>query len=415
MDNYQKSLAVLKGTLQFGIEASLEGTIALMHFMGDPQDRYPCIQVAGTNGKTSTARFCQALLKASGYHTGLFTSPELIEYPERMEIDGKVISHERFAEVVLYAWDVAEQAIAAGRIAAITEFELLCAAAFHLFAVEQLDYAVFEVGMGGRWDATSVVRPQVAVVTGIGLDHIGILGNTVEQIAAEKAAIIKPGSFAVLGPGTAETRQVFLERIAEVGADHLVVEPPYEHFEFAGPSYQQANIASARSAVEQLLGQKLPHQLVQQAVGDLVIPGRFEILRTDPLLMIDASHNPQSAEYLHAALLERFRLQPDEQGCQRLDGLDALLLCILADKDADGIITALTPLFKRLAVTRSASARALPPEVLAAKITRLDGRQPEVYASVPEALATLRGTATSTLATGSITLAGEAKAYVAGQ
>ena len=415
-ERYARALAALHEVLQFGIEASLEGMFALMEFIGNPERAYPSIQIAGTNGKTSTARFTAAILKACGYQTGLYTSPELIEYPERIELDGQVISHGLFASVVLEAYDAAQEAIAKGLIGSITEFEVLTAAALSLYAQRPVDFAVLEVGLGGRWDATSVVTPVVAVVTGIGLDHINILGDTVEKIAAEKAAIIKPGGQAILGPGTAETRQVFLDRCAEVGATYQIIETPSQPaFDYLGPSYQQTNIAVARAAVETALGHPVEHETVQRALNDLVIPGRFETIRAEPLLMIDASHNPQSAIYLRQALLERYGLQTNARGEERLNTLHTLLLGILADKDAKGIIEALTPLFSQLVVTQSTSDRAIEASELASLVEAIDGRRPAVYADVEAAFAAVTASGQPTMATGSITIAGEVKAACTGR
>ncbi|MDR0308647.1 MAG: bifunctional folylpolyglutamate synthase/dihydrofolate synthase [Coriobacteriales bacterium] len=401
---YELAVQTLRTALQFGIEASIEGMYALMEFMGNPQKKYPSIQIAGTNGKSSTARFTAAILKASGYSTGLYTSPELIEYPERMELNGRVISHEMFANVILDTYQSALEAIQNGVIASITEFEILTAAAFKLFADQGLDYAVLEVGLGGRWDATSVVQPQVAVVTGIGLDHIDILGDTLEAIAKEKAAIIKEGSLAILGPGTEETRQVFLDQCQKVGSSYKIIETPdvKDHFLYPGPGYQQINIAVARAAVEAALGRPVKRDTVQAALDGLVVPGRFEVIRQDPLLMIDATHNPQSACFLRDALIERYDPIP----------FKTLLLGILTDKDAGGIIEVLTPLFENLAVTRSSSLRAMSPEDLAALVKRIDGRNPVIYPDVTSALSDLSERGETTLATGSITLAGEVKASV---
>ncbi|MDR1082772.1 MAG: hypothetical protein LBL27_02755, partial [Coriobacteriales bacterium] len=220
---YDEALGILRDALAFGIEPSLAGITALMRELGEPQLRYPCIQIAGTNGKSSTARFTAAFLHACGRKVGLYTSPELVEYPERMELDGEVVSRACFADAVLAAHEASQRAIASGEIEVITEFELLTAAALWLFAEERVTFAVLEVGLGGRWDATSVVNPKVAVVTGIDLDHTAILGDSLEQIAAEKAAIIKPGSIPVLGPGTTATREVFLARCQEVGTAPVIV------------------------------------------------------------------------------------------------------------------------------------------------------------------------------------------------
>ena len=191
--SYTEAVSVLTHALKFGINPSLDPIKNMCAAMGDPHKRYKCVQVAGTNGKSSTTRITAALLHAAGYKVGLYTSPHLVKYPERIEINGEVVDDRLFARAISAAVDAAEAIEYEA-----TEFELLTAAAFWLFAEEEVDWAVLECGLGGRWDATSIVSPQVAVITGIGLEHTDVLGDTVEKIAAEKGAIIKEGSTAVL-------------------------------------------------------------------------------------------------------------------------------------------------------------------------------------------------------------------------
>jgi dihydrofolate synthase/folylpolyglutamate synthase len=405
-------LAVLQDALKFGIEPSLAGIAALTRRLGAPQERYLCIQVAGTNGKSSTARFTAALLRAQGHKVGLYTSPELVEYPERMEVDGAVVAHVRFAEATLAAEGAAREAVAAGELEMVTEFELLTAAALWLFADEGVDFAVLEVGLGGRWDATSIVAPTVAVVTGIDYDHTAILGEDLAQIAREKAAIIREGSVPVLGPGATAApavREVFLARCAEVGATPAMADPAVtfcypqaQRF----PAYQRQNIACALAAATAALGQEPCPETVGRVLDTLSIPGRFELLRDDPPLLIDAAHNPQSARTLAHALVERYGLDPTTG---LLATFDTLLLGVLSDKDAAGIIEALAPLFPNVMLTRSTSPRALPAEHLSPLVSCFSPRPPTTSPSVSEALATLTAQAAATVATGSITIAGEVK------
>jgi dihydrofolate synthase/folylpolyglutamate synthase len=411
MTRYEQALAVLGEALLFGIEPSLVTIEALVRRLGNPQNSFASIQIAGTNGKTSTSRFTAAFLQAHGKKVGLYTSPELVEYPERIEINGQVVSHEDFAEAIHAARDGASMAISAGEFKIVTEFELLTAAAFWLFAREQVDFAVLEVGMGGRWDATSVVNPQVAVITGINLDHTDVLGDTIEKIAAEKAAIIKPGSVAILGPGTIDCREVFLARCAEVKVAPILVSPddplpsPLNRQRF--PRYQERNISCALAAAKVALGAFLDLPSIQTALDTLSIPGRFEVLREQPLLLIDASHNPESARVLAFALNEAYAFDPQTQTSTPID---TLLLGILNNKDATGIIRALTPLFRKIVVTQSNSPRAIPATELAELVAKVDGRKPEVFPTVSAALEALTARGADIVATGSITLAGEVKA-----
>ncbi len=415
--NYEEAIKHVMSALKFGIDPSLEPIAALCQVMGQPQDAYKCVQIAGTNGKSSTSRMIAALLHAGGKRVGLYTSPHLVEYPERIEIDGRVIDKQLFA-------DGMEAVLRAGECCGVvpTEFELLTAAAFWIFAHEGVDVAVLECGLGGRWDATSVCKPQVAVITGIGLDHVAILGDTVEKIAAEKAAIIKSGAVAVLADELV-AREVFVERAKQVGSEFIDVDcnvsVPYASALAHMPSYQLRNAATALTAVaafEKHCGKASKcanvgegasenenvdangcasaHVTFEKAFSRLVIPGRFETLRQKPLLLIDAAHNPQSASVLAEELKKR-----------QLDC--TLVLGVLADKDCDGIVETLAPIFQRIVVTQSSSPRALPVAELA-KLVRLQGKEPRIAQSVKEALEMTCDE--DVIATGSITIAGEVKA-----
>ena len=393
--NYEESVAALESALKFGIDPSLEPIRKMCAAMGMPQDAYDCVQVAGTNGKSSVTRMTAAILRGQGRKVGLYTSPELVRYPERMEIDGKVVSDQYFADAVEAALKAAEEC---GLEA--TEFELLTAGALWLFAREGVDVAVLECGLGGRWDATSVCTPKVAVITGIALDHTHILGNTLEAIAGEKAPIIKAGCKAVLAPALA-AREVFDARIAEVGAQAVEVDPLMgELFAFAVahmPSYQRQNAAVAFVAAKALVG-PISIEEAEEALRGLQIPGRFETLRREPPLLIDAAHNPQSAHVLAEEVERRF----PERAAR-----PTLLLGVLADKDVKGVVGELAPLFNRVVCTQSASPRAIAAGELADIVTAAGCKDVRVIATIPEALAVLEDT--PTIASGSITVAGEVK------
>ena len=210
INTYEEALATLKRALAFGINPSLEGIRLLMEELGHPENSYVPIQITGTNGKTSTTRLIEALLRSSGFKSGFYTSPELIDYTERIQIEGADISREEFARGMQRVSDARDSLTQKGLYEGdqITEFELLTALALFIFAQRHLDFAVLEVGLGGRWDATSVVAPSVAVITGIGLDHTNILGSSVQEIAADKAMIIKPGSTPVLGAHLGDALEV---------------------------------------------------------------------------------------------------------------------------------------------------------------------------------------------------------------
>lgn len=397
---YDDAVATLEGALKFGMNPSLEPIRAMCAAMGNPQKRYRCVQVAGTNGKSSTTRMIAALLHAQGLRVGLYVSPHLVKYPERIEIDGHVVSDEAFARGIEAALDAAARAHVEA-----TEFELLTAAALWLFAQEGADWAVLECGLGGRWDATSVVDPQVAVITGVALEHTAILGDTVEKIAAEKAPIIKPGCKAVFAHDLA-AREVFEQQAQQVCAPYenanLEAITPFEGELASLPAYQRSNLATALAAVTAALGHAPSPENVRMALSGLIIPGRFEILRHDPLVIIDAAHNPQSAHAL-AEELKRFFDGPVPPS----RATPTLLLGVLDDKDARGIIRELCPLFSRTVVTASSSPRSIPAVELAALVEEECGMRPEIATSISEARELLRHE--PVIATGSITVAGEVK------
>jgi len=400
---YAEAIRILEDALVFGIKPSLDGIRLLTRGLKDPQLTYPSIQITGTNGKTSTSRFIAAILHAHGYRTGLFTSPELMYYEERIEVDQQIIDRTDFAELILTVHGCAEDLVKRGDIEVITEFELLTAAALLHFAHREVDYAVLEVGMGGRWDATSVVDPIIAVITSVDLDHTAILGSTIEEIAWEKAAIIKPGSVAVLGSGTREVASIFKQRVNDIGSTlcDLPVSLPstiLEHF----PGYQAENIACAVAASEAALGHSIDESLLSSVLFTTPLPGRFETLRENPLLIIDAAHNPSAAQKLAETLKGRFG--------QKVPGV--LLLGILADKDAIGIIDALCPLFDSVAITRSASARALPVKELADRVGSKFAGTMLCYDSIEQALNELTAVQMPVIATGSATVAGEVRCLV---
>lgn len=393
---YDDAVATLEDALKFGMDPSLEPIRAMCAAMGDPQKRYRCVQVAGTNGKSSTTRMIAVLLHAQGLRVGLYVSPHLIKYPERIEIDGRVVSDEDFARGIEVALDAAARAGVQA-----TEFELLTAAALWLFAREDVDWAVLECGLGGRWDATSVVDPQVAVITGVALEHTAILGDTIEKIAGEKAAIIKPGSHAIFAHDLA-AQGVFERQAQDVGTPYsyakLDATRAFDDELAYMPAYQRSNLATALAAVTVALGHAPSPESASIALGGLVIPGRFEILRHDPLVIVDAAHNPQSAHVLAGELRRLF------------DGdaaIPTLLLGVLDDKDARGIIRELCPLFDRIVVTASSSTRAVPATELASLVAEETGMRPEATHDVRAAQELLSGE--PIVATGSITVAGEVK------
>ena len=451
---FEGAVERLHTSKKFGIQPMLETVEDMLAELGNPDDHFESVQIAGTNGKTSTSRYTAAILMGEGKRVALYTSPELVCLTERMELMGRPVSKERFARglaaAVTAGERVNERRSAAGqRPYDVTEFDLLTVAALVVFAEEGVDVAVLECGMGGRWDATSAAHNIKSVaVTGIGLDHMRILGDTLEQIAGEKAAIIKPGRTCVLGAGTAtppSVEDVLLGRCIEAGVEPTLVRPrlasdapgelergemrshpelaqatyhvtrhperiggglaldvttpraTYEGLCAARPAYQAANIACAVALAEAFLGRLLDQYRLSDRVGECPTPGRFNVVSGSPLHLVDAAHNPQSIRAFLASLAE---VAPDV-------GSRPMLLCaVLADKDVHGIVGLLADQFPRIAVCATSSDRALPACELADEFASCGHVPEEVFETAAEALDALAGD--RYVAVGSITLAGEA-------
>jgi dihydrofolate synthase / folylpolyglutamate synthase len=376
------------------IEPSLTRITALMDLLGSPQLGYPSIHVAGTNGKTSVARMVDALVTALQRRTGRTTSPHLQSAVERIAIDGKPISPAQYVatyrEIEPFVQLIDAQSQAAGG-PAMSKFEVLTAMAFAAFADAPVDVAVVEVGMGGRWDATNVINAPVAVITPISIDHVEYLGDAIAGIAGEKAGIIRralgaeagaPDTVAVIARQMPEAMEVLLAQ--SVRADAAVAR---EDSEFAvlgrqvaiggqvlqlqglGGVYsdvflplhgehQAHNAVVALAAVEAFFGAGAQRQLDVEAVragfAAVTSPGRLERMRSAPTVFIDAAHNPAGAAALAQTLAGEFDFR-------FLVGV----LSVMADKDADGILTALEPAFDSVVVTHNGSPRALDVEALA--------------------------------------------------
>lgn len=439
---YDEAVAIAADTGKISGTAGplLETVVDMLDELERPDEHFDCIQVAGTNGKTSTTRFTAAILRGEGLHTALYTSPQLVRYEERMEVDGTVVSPEQFAHGVSVAAEAghrvnARRATMGEPAYTITPFDLLTVAAMVLFAERCVDVAVLEVGMGGRWDATSATDPVAVAITGIGLDHTRILGDTLAQIAAEKAAVIKPGRFVVLGEGThePEVQRVMDERCAACGvtpwvSSHEVLSEPdgiggavsfstrtaraEYRAEMHKPAYQPQNAACAIALAEGYVGRALDAAVLERSLDACPIPGRFDVVRADPLVLVDACHNPQSCENFVAALDEA---EPD------VSRRPPLLIAALSDKDVSGIVDVLVPSFPRVMVTATQSDRALPVLELAKMVReklRLLGRDEEdaleVFDSVSDALDWCTANDAPLIAAGTITLAGEVAGLLRG-
>ncbi len=424
------------------IEPSLDRVRGLVELLGDPQTAYPVIHVAGTNGKTSTARMIESLLRAFGLRTGLFTSPHLHSVRERIRLDGEAIDSERFVrihdDIEPYVAIVDRTSVGSGG-PRMSFFEIMTAMAYAAFADAPVDVAVVEAGMGGSWDATNVADGTVAVVTPVDLDHRDYLGATVAAIAGEKAGIIKPGGTAVLAAQSLDAAEVLMRRCVETGATvaregvefGVVDRAPAiggQLLTLRGPggdyddvflplfgAHQAENAAVALAAVEAFLGggsASLNADLVRQGFAAVASPGRLEVVRRGPTVVVDAAHNPHGARALAAAISDGFEFTS-------LVGVVA----VLADKDARGLLEALEPVLTEVIVTRSSSPRATDVDALAAIAVEVFGPdRVEVEGRLADALdaaiaradeaATELGGGTGVLVTGSVVTAAEARALL---
>ncbi len=422
---------------------TLDRIRAVTELLGSPQQDFPAIHLTGTNGKTSTARMIETLLRHHGLATGRFTSPHLHDLRERIAVRGEPIGVgpflDAYDEILPAVLMVDEQARAAGN-PTVTYFELLVALAYAAFADAPVDVAVVEVGMGGSWDATNVIDARIGVITPIGLDHQAYLGDTLTDIAGEKAGILKPGGRSVCGVQDMEVVEVLLDRAEQVG--HRIA---FEGHEFGvlaradavggqqvalrglGGDYrdvflplygahQANNAVIALTAVEWFLSADatdptagpvaaLDPDLVREAFADVTSPGRLEVVRRSPTVLVDSAHNPAGAKALAATLGDAFAFT-------RTVGL----VGILADKDARGILEALEPVFDEVVVSASSSPRAMPVRRLAALAREVFGaHRVTAVADLPDAveaaaaLADDAGPGAGVVATGSVTTAADVR------
>ena len=447
------------------IVPTLDRIEALVSFLGDPHRAFPVVHVTGTNGKTSTTRMIESLLRERGLRTGRFTSPHLVSMRERICVDGVPLPAERFVELYEEITPYV-QLVDDRQPARLSFFEVLTGMMFAAFADAPVDVAVIEVGLGGRWDATNVADGTVAVITPVAMDHMQWLGDTIEAIATEKAGIIKPGATVVIAqqPSTAAA-EVLLERAALVGATVA-----REGFEFGllgrelavggqqlvlqglrgvyadvflpmFGAHQASNAAVALAAAEAFAGVAEPvsadegtdspvslgrgqaglaPDLVRAGFARASSPGRLDILRRSPTVIADAAHNPAGMAATMAALTEGFDFD-------RIIGV----LAVPADKDAAGLLEELEPVLSEIVVTVNSSPRAMPADELAELAgeffgedrvrvaTRLDDAI-ELAVSLAdqadeEAAAAGRPGSSAVLVTGSVVTAGDAQLLLAPQ
>ncbi len=444
-DKYQETLDYLYSYVDFSLtkasrysaeQFDLARMQALVERLQHPERTFPVIHIAGTKGKGSVAAMCQSVLTSEGYRTGLYTSPHLHDYAERIQIDGQWIPHEELIALVEEIKPVVES------IPEITTFEITTALAFLYFSQKKVDVAVIEVGLGGRLDATNVVIPVVSVITSLSYDHMFLLGNTLAEITGEKCGIIKPAVPVVVSPQQDEALLV-IEKIAAqrgapitlVGRDYLYrdisrslagqtlqvwtpdEQPQLDEYLQSGGSlewrpnqltipllgyHQVTNAATAYATLQVFAEKALPisDAAIRQGFAKTYWPGRFEVLRQDPPVVIDCAHNRDSARKLRLALDDYFPGQPV-----------ILVFGASEDKDIHGMFVELMPRICEVIATQSYHPRAIEPEKLV-EIAHQFGRParivPDVADALNEALSIAAGEK-PVLATGSIFIAAGAR------
>jgi dihydrofolate synthase / folylpolyglutamate synthase len=401
--NFKQAEEYLLSLELFGMRFGLDRMHRLMTVLGLPQRRFASIHVVGSNGKSSTARFCAAILERHGPRTGSYTSPHLRSFRERIEVGEEAVSEADFAAAVTRAADAAQMV---NRTAEpddhVTQFEALTAAAYHELARRGVEVAVVEAGLGGRFDATNVIPSKVQVLTSVSLEHTRWLGPTLSDIAREKLAVVHDYSTLVVGPLDAEARavaeQVAVERHAKLVEAGMLDEPRAAGVPLgAHGRFQRGNFALAAAAAEAFLGPPLESGALKSAAAETVVAGRLEVVGERPLTLYDGAHNPSGARALAASLA-------DVMGERRPR---VAVIGVLEDKDAAGMLETLLPHLDRLVFTHPTNPRALSPATLVTLAEKLGGPPaetvPEPRAAVSRALE-LAGPDGAVLATGSIYL-----------
>ena len=431
--------SIMERNPEHDFEPSLDRVKRVCELLGDPQKAYRVVHLTGTNGKTSTTRMIERLVREFGLRTGRFTSPHLTSVTERIAIDGEPLSDERFVEVwqdvapYVHMVDVESQAAGGPRL---SFFEVLTVMAFAAFADAPIDVAIIEVGMGGAWDSTNVADGEVAVITPISLDHERWLGHTLTEIADTKSGIIKDKATVVLASQEEDVEGVILAAAAErgsrvlregidiaVASRHIAVggqlvdlkTPAGLYTEIYLPlhgAHQAHNALLALAATEALItgGAALPGEIVEAAFFNVDSPGRMEVVRSSPTIVIDAAHNPAGIDSLVAGLAEVFDFG-------RLIGV----VGILADKDAEGVLTQLEPILSEIVISRVSSGRSYEVDELTEiaidvfgedrvhSAERLDGAL-DIAVTLAESEDTIGvGTGIGVVVTGSALLAAEAR------
>ncbi len=400
----------------------------LLERLGNPQNAAKSVHIAGTKGKGSTAAMIASILTHSGYRTGLYTSPHLLNIRERIQVDGQLIAEDEFARLTAMIKPEVEAVNARGDFGALTTFEILTALAFACFREREIAYQVLETGLGGRLDATNVVKPQVCVITSISYDHMDVLGDTLTKIAGEKAGIIKPGSIAVSAPQSPEAMKVIKDvcqqkgvRLVRVGNDVAWQRksfcPEGQSFEIQGlrdeyqlsvplvGEHQLENAAAAVAAAEVLaeLGARITRKTIARGIAHVSWPGRLQILRRKPWVIVDGAHNGDSMRRLVVALKQYFSF-----------GKAVVIFGASSDKNIAAMVAELVSFPDRVIVTCSHHPRALAVERLVDEFSK-QGMMPETSENVATAVArslSIAGPDDLICATGSLFLVAEVMEYM---
>lgn len=416
------------------VQPTLDRVTETLDILGDPQNSYPSVHITGTNGKTSTTRMIDALLGAFGVRTGRFTSPHLVDVRERITIEGDSISPDEFVrtwEDIAPYIEMVDRAHAETDGTKLSFFELFTVMAFAAFADHPVDAAVVEVGMGGRWDATNVIDAGVGVIMPIAIDHEKWLGSTIREIAEEKAGIIKPGQIVIVAKQQEEALRVIEERAAQVdaivrleGRDYEVLDrqlgvggqmitvrtPAAVYEDVFVPlfgDYQASNAAAAIAAVEAFMGGRaLDAKVVEAGMLGATSPGRLQVVRHSPTIIVDAAHNPAGAHTLGESISEAFDFE-------RVVGVYSAM----GDKDIEGVLGEVEPYLDSIVITQMPGPRAKPAEEIAQIAREVFGAdRVDVQEDILEAIATAvnlgesgdeSAPATGVVVFGSVLLAGE--------
>ncbi|MEY3388071.1 MAG: hypothetical protein RI944_844 [Actinomycetota bacterium] len=410
------------------INPSLDRILMAMDLMGQPQNNFKTIHIAGTNGKTSTSRMIERLLRSLDLKTGLFISPHLIHPRERIEINGQIISEIRFQEIFDEVNPYIEIIDQKFQDSPMTFFEVLTAMGFLAFSDEPIDVLSLEVGMGGRWDSTNVVTPEVSVITSIGLDHQEFLGSSIKEIANEKAGIIKENIPVVISTQVKDANQVLnevaanknspilresiefdvLERTVGIGGQQLNIATPLGTYQdLFLPLYgkfQASNAACALTAVETFLGKKLESELVQEAFAEFKSPARLQIVKRNPTVLIDAAHNISGVQNTLQAILETFKFENK-----------ILIIGFMKDKDIDEMLNLLKGFAQDVVVTEANTVRAISSKDLLNKVNSIANFSKEIFEQknsknaldLAVEIAKRKSGSSGVIVLGSIALAGE--------